>query len=175
MSMVLELSADWSGQALAQPHGRIELRREGQSLWLRGEARCFDDPLPSLPPGRCPGLWNFEVLELFLLGDDARYLELEFGPGGHWLALAFAGERACVDEQIEIAPTIEVDPDRACWRVACELPDQLLPPGLARVNAYAIHGQGAARRHLAWRGGPGAPDFHRLAGFDALDPTLRNP
>jgi hypothetical protein len=44
-----------------------------------------------------------------------------------------------------------------------------LPPGLGRVNAYAIHGQGANRRYLAaYSVGGTAPDFHRLDRFVPL-------
>ena len=33
------------------------------------------------------GLWDYEVVELFLLNSDTEeYLELEFGPHGHYLA-----------------------------------------------------------------------------------------
>ena len=45
-----------------------------------------------------------------------------------------------------------------------------LPPGLAAANAYAIHGEGSARRYLAWTPVPGpAPDFHRLEYFAPLE------
>ncbi len=46
------------------------------------------------------------------------------------------------------------------------MPRSWLPPGPHRVNAYAIHGVGAARRYLAWAPSEGeGPDFHRLEAF----------
>jgi hypothetical protein len=42
----------------------------------------------------------------------------------------------------------------------------LLPPPPHRINAYAIHGQGTARRYLALHPVLGdEPDFHRLECF----------
>jgi len=53
------------------------------------------------------------------------------------------------------------------------VPLRLLPPGLDRVNAYAVWGPAGARRHLAWRPVPGpGPDFHRLECFGLLREAL---
>ena len=55
------------------------------------------------------------------------------------------------------------------WRGHARIPKAWLPPGCDRVNAFAIHGQGDDRRHLAWRPAGGEkPDFHRLEAFGAL-------
>ena len=52
------------------------------------------------------------------------------------------------------------------WNGRARLDPGLLPAALARANAYAIHGAGAGRRHLATHPVPGpAPDFHRLTCF----------
>ena len=91
-----EISGTWDGGPLsAQEFARVELRLDADrdEVTVATQAAFFGDPKPDAPPGRLDGLWNFEVVELFLLGADQRYLELEFGPHGHHLALRFRGPR----------------------------------------------------------------------------------
>ena len=58
--------------------------------------------------------------------------------------------------------------DVVLWRGEALLPYRWLPPGPHRVNAYAIHGVGEARRHLAHAPLPGEkPDFHQVESFVA--------
>jgi hypothetical protein len=45
-----------------------------------------------------PNLWRHDVIELFLLGPDKRYLELEFGPFGHYWFLELDGCRNITGE-----------------------------------------------------------------------------
>jgi len=134
-------------------------------------ARSFGDPPPIARAGRLDGLWTFEVVELFLLGTDDHYLEIELGPHGHWLALALHGTRTVVDATIPLE--VRWAPHPMGWQALGILSRASLPRGLARVNAYAIHGQGQRRRYLAWTPVPGTgPDFHRLDSFGSLDPAL---
>lgn len=60
------------------------------------DAPFHDDPAPPLPVGVCPGLWDYEVVELMLLGSDERYLEV----GSRrtvttWFSCSRAGARWC--------------------------------------------------------------------------------
>lgn len=145
-----------------------ELARD-REVRLRIEAAFHDDPAPSEPPGRRDALWEFEVVELFLLGENDEYLEIELGPHGHWLGLRLTGRRRVVDDRIPIELSVARSGDR--WTAEARLPGRCLPPGLHAANAYAIHGQGASRRYLASRPVPGdRPDFHRLEHFEPLDP-----
>ena len=139
----------------------------GEAIEVEIEATDYGDPAPPSSPGRLDGLWNFEVVELFLLGRDDRYLELEFGPHGHYLALSLAGRRQLVTS--DIAVEFEAERRGSRWHGRARIALEHLPPGLRAANAYAIHGQAAERRHLAWHAVPGpAPDFHRLDLFPAL-------
>lgn len=54
---------------------------------MKVQARFYDDTRPDADPGYLMGLWDYEVVELFLLNSQTEeYLELEFGPHGHYLA-----------------------------------------------------------------------------------------
>ena len=60
----------------------------------------------------------------------------------------------------------EVERRGGRWRGHARLGLDLLPPPPLRLNAFALHGTGEARRHLAAIPVPGpTPDFHRLALF----------
>lgn len=163
-----ELRRTWNDEPLPPAEsGSIELRL-GDAIEIGIEAAYHGDPPPPGPPGRCDGLWNHEVVELFLLGRDEQYLELEFGPHGHHLALRLAGRRRVVANDLAVEYAAQIHADRWSGRARAERP--ALPPGLVAANAYAIHGRGAARRHLAWVPVPGEkPDFHRLECFAPLE------
>jgi len=162
-----ELRGLWSGDPLREDeHARIDLTL-GEAIEIDIDAAFHGDPPPSVPPGRCDRLWDYEVVELFLLGEDERYLELEFGPHGHFLALRLEGRRRIVASDLAVAFTAERRGAR--WLGHARVPLDGLPPGLRAANAYAIHGEGEARRWLAWAPVPGPqPDFHRLECFPAL-------
>lgn len=184
-SFAAELVVDqlWDGTSLdACFHATLMLvDRPGHGVEVRLCAPWHHDPLPSAPPGRLDGLWAFEVVELFLLGDDARYLEVEVGPGGHHLALAFAGERVRVEEDVPIHVVFEdastwTDATAAeveCWNARLFIAEEHLPPGWReggrRCNAYTIHGAPEARHYaVAFALGTVQPDFHAIAAFPAL-------
>jgi len=122
------------------------------------------DPAPAQPAGQTDGLWGYEVVELFLANDDGHYLELEFGPYGHYLALRFSGIRQIDSRDIAISYQTEITVQ--CWRGTAQVPAACLPAQLTRANAYAMHGQGQERRYLAAFAVPGPrPDFHQPQFF----------
>ena len=179
MRRPLELAIErlWDG-AQADPGERVLLRLAGEADALRIEvdAPFFDDPPPSLPPGPCWGLWEHEVVELFVLGGDGSYTELELGPHGQHLLLRLRARREIVARELPLryellAPRKHPPGSLASgprWMGTAWLPRALLPPPPHRINAYSIHGAGDARRYLAWEPVPGeVPDFHRLERFVA--------
>jgi hypothetical protein len=163
----------WDGAAArADEIVHCQLRATATGLRWSIDAPDHGDPPPladgqPAPPGRCPRLWEHEVVELFLLGEDQRYLEVEVGPGGHQLVLRLHGERRVVDDAAAVAATFRRAAGR--WRAEVALDEALIPAGWSHLNAYAIHGLDPARRYLAWQpAGGAAPDFHRLEAFAAL-------
>lgn len=157
----------WDG-APAAPGERARVtviaETDGSPIRLDIDAPFHGDPAPAAPVGPTDALWEHEVVEVFLLGADDRYTEVELGPHGHHLVLRLEGRRNVVDRLHPLDFTASVDGSR--WRGTARLPRHLLPAGPILVNAYAIHGVGPARRHLAMTPVPGpAPDFHRLAAF----------
>lgn len=168
----LPIRQTWKGAALL-PAEQVEvwLQAWGQDLCLEVDAPFHGDPAPAAPVGPCPGLWEHEVVELMLLGGDERYLEVELSPHGHHLVLLLEGRRCVVQQGLPLDfswSRRQVDRVER-WVGQARLPSAWLPPGCDRVNTYAIHGLGEARRYLAFRAPGGErPDFHRLECFARL-------
>jgi hypothetical protein len=164
----LAIAHTWRGEAIPPvEQATLELEDDGD-LVVRVNAPWHGDPPPEGPPGPTPGLWDFEVVELFVLGPLERYLELEFGPRGHHLVLRLGGRRQPVEVGLELEYSVERTGDR--WTGVARVPRSYLPEGPHRINAYAIHGVGEARRYLCWKPTLGdAPDFHRLEVFEEVE------
>ena len=104
------------------------------------------------------------MVEVFIVGPDAVYTEVELSPHGLHLVLQLQGVRQPVASGLPLEFTAAIEGDR--WMGEARLARDLLPPAPHRVNAYAIHGEGDARRYLAAHPVPGpAPDFHRIHLF----------
>jgi hypothetical protein len=163
----------WDGRAAQQGEwARLDVGLSGERLLIRVDAPYHGDPLPPCSPGSCEGLWEYEVVELFLLGEREHYLEIELGPGGHSLVLELNGRRRRARAPLPLRYRCERRGER--WLGEASLPRGELPAGLRAWNAYAIHGCGAERRYLAFQPVPGErPDFHRLECFAPLPSSLR--
>jgi hypothetical protein len=169
---MLTIDHTWDGAPIGDGE-RATLRLSADPLGLRIEvdAPFHGDPAPSAPPGPTPGLWDFEVVELFIAGSgsdaDLPYLEVELGPHGHHLVLSLRGVRQSRWSAAPMAYEAAITGDR--WAGVAVVPWAWLPAGPHRGNAYAIHGAGSDRRYLAMSPTLGdKPDFHKPARFVAL-------
>lgn len=172
----LVIATTWDGGPVGADEAvtlEVDLAR---GLVITIDAPFHGDAAPAGPPGRTDRLWEHEVVELFLAeapDRDARYLEVELGPHGHWLALAFDGYRRRRLGDLVIVHDAVIEGSR--WRAQVRMDAAELARALdhiGAVNAYAIHGSGAARRYLAAHPAPAsrypAPDFHRLEHFASV-------
>ncbi len=162
----IEITRTWDDQP-AGSCTRLTLGVAPPHLVVEVDAPWHADPPPPPPAGSTPSLWEWEVVELMLLGDEDRYLELEFGPHGHYLVLALHGRRNVVAQGHAMDYEAGRRGDR--WTGRALVPLTWIPEGPTRLNAFAIHGQGPGRAYLAWRPPGGErPDFHRLDAFGPL-------
>ncbi len=155
-------ASSWDGTPAGDDEvATLALTLEDDGLRVEVDAPFHGDP----PPASSERLWEHEVVELMLLGDGDRYLEVELSPHGHALVLMLAGERNVVHRDLAMHHHAVIDAGR--WRGRAHIPRLWLPERTTRLNAYALHGE---RRYLCWRSPGGArPDFHRLEAFGALD------
>lgn len=160
--IALTVGHTWDGAPIGADEAvtlRLELRQD--ALVIEVDAPFHGDPAPSAPAGPTWALWEHEVVELFLLGQGQRYLEIELGPRGHHLVLQLEGVRNIVARELPARFQARVSGGR--WTGEAQVDRALLPEGPLRANAVAMHGQGEARRYLASAPMPGErPDFHRL-------------
>lgn len=168
--VTLSIAQTWDGRPLPpRAHASVRLSRAGDVLAVEVAAPLYGDAPPPSPPGVTARLWEHEVVELFIAGPDARYVELELGPHGHHLALVLEGVRQPVASGLPVDYAVERRADdRFVGRA--RLSAAHLPAGPLRANAYAIHAQpclgGPGRCHHAHAAVPGErPDFHQLARF----------
>jgi len=172
----LAIAQTWDGQPIpSADQVTLDLAAAGpERLRITVRAPYYGDPAPAGPPGPTIGLWDHEVVELFVVGAGGPpeapplYTEVELGPHGHQLVLRLRGVRRVAQKllPLDYDASIVSSGGGDVWLGDALLDRGLLPPPPHRINAYAIHGQGLARRHLALHPVPGdAPDFHRLAYF----------
>lgn len=152
----------------------LGFERDG-ALRIVVDAPSHGDPPPPGKPGPTPGLWNYEVVEVFLAessdsSETVRYLEIELSPHGHHLVLRFEGVRNVVGQGMDLEYRARIDRAAGRWTGEALLPNDWLPPGPLRVNAFAIHGVGERRRFLVSSPLPSgdAPDFHQPLEFPKL-------
>ncbi len=170
---VLHVSSTWNGSLLCEgAQTRLELKPLESEIALRVSAPFHNDPPPEGPPGSTDGLWDYEVVELFISGTANEeglvpYIEIEMSPHGHYLVLEFLGERQRVKTYTDVDYQAIIDGER--WFGDMKLPRSWLPEGKLRCNSYAIRGQGRNRGYFAMRPmGGKKPDFHRLEFFKTL-------
>lgn len=163
------ICCDWQGTP-ASERIEVDLVRRGGELLIDIDAPFHGDPAPAQPAGRLWELWEHEVVELFIAGPapESRYIELEFGPHGHYLVLALHGERNIVDHDVPLKSyRAWRDDDR--WRGHAELAAELLPAGPHRFNAYGMHGASPRQRYALHPLQGAEADFHQLSSFEPID------
>ena len=178
----------WNGvSARTSERCEVSFREEGAGLVVTVDAPFHGDPAPGdpastpAPPGRFDGLWEYEVVELFLVAADGAYLELEFGPHGHWLALLFSAPRVSERrdlglEAIDVATEAAADAvGKSRWRGRYRIRKGKKPKRIVAANAFSIHGSREGRRYLAAHPLPGdCPDFHQPEQFPRLGTRIKN-
>lgn len=164
------IAARWDGHAVeAHEIARVAIDLSPHTIAFSIDAPFGGDPPPSSPPGRLERLWEHEVVEVFLVGPDDDYLEVEFGPHGHYLALRFSGRRQLVDDRIALAYRATLTNER--WTGIAEIERACAPWPLERGNAFAIRGCRESRLYLAaFPLGGEVPDFHRIDAYPRLPP-----
>jgi hypothetical protein len=174
----LTIAHTWDGNPIPPAERtRLRLSLALAELLVTVAAPFHGDPAPVTAPGPTPGLWEHEVVEVFVAAagsDPIAYTEIELSPWGHHLVVQLAGVRHPVASGLPLVFRSWRRGDR--WLGAGRLALAALPARPWRVNAFAIHGRAPQRRYLAATPLPGpAPDFHRPADFPLLGFTPARP
>jgi hypothetical protein len=167
----LVLDRAWDGEPVDSPV-EVEIRPGRAGLELGCAAPLAGAGGPPGPPGPTPRLWEHEVVELFVLGADGHYLEVELGPFGNHLVLQLRARREVAREGLPLRwrSRIAATASGRRWGGRATIPWAYLPTAPHRFNLYAIQPWPGGRRFLALFSVPGAePDFHRLESFRPVD------
>jgi hypothetical protein len=163
--ITLVVGRTWDGQLLSEAErAQVRLGYEGDDLRIEVDAPFEGDAPPLGPPGPIDGLWAHEVVELFVVGPDEQYTEIELSPHGHHLVIQLEGVRQRKAALLPIRYEASVEGNR--WKGVALVPKVYLPASPRKCNAYRISGAQGARRYHAMVPVPGErPDFHRLERF----------
>lgn len=163
----LRVGQTWAGEPLPdEQQARVRLSMTSEGLGIHIDSPWYDDPVPTGPPGLLDGLWEYEVVEVFIASASCpeRYIELEFGPLGHRLGLAFSGVRCRASEPFDFA--FDAKPKGKRWEGRAHVETVRLPEPPWLLNAFALNGTGTQRRYLVAHALPGdSPDFHQPTAF----------
>ena len=189
----MSIQRSWDGALVGEyPGAMVEMAVRERTVEIVFTGPRMGTPEPVAPKGRLWRLWEYEVLECFIVGAEDQYVEIEVGPHGHYLALRLDGVRKIVDKNVPVAADWSAGPvardsrgDPTYWSARVVIARHELPPPPWRVNSFAIFdrpaplaGQERAatscseRVYMAATRVPGdVPDFHRLECFTvALTP-----
>jgi hypothetical protein len=110
---------------------------KGGGLRLEIEAPFHGDPVPDGPINSFWGLWEHEVVELFLVGrgEPVPYLVIQVGPYGRYLGLRLEGKRHYVEKHLPLIVTSERTQKAGYWTATVDVADQYIPSGPLMVNA----------------------------------------
>ena len=192
-TLEIQISHVWGhNKPLEQPLASCLFTWTPKGLHIQFQARFFDMPAPPAPAGTFWKLWEWEVVEFFIVGDEEHYLEIECSPHGHYLILKLHHIRNIKEKMMMIdyqsslhktstfnyAPLIESTShphmsSTPYWYADLLLPFDLLPPPQLKphgwdyqVNAFMYHIYKDQPYHaLAYDLGEGAPDFHRIHAY----------
>jgi hypothetical protein len=149
-----------------------DLRTEIRGFWTETDLyflficpyRSLNIFLPTRPDAPRRGLWDRDVVEMFL-GDDwvniRHYREFEIAPTGDWIDLAIDLDRSENDHSWRSGwtPIARIDEANKIWYAACRIPlrsvsEKTVEPGTRwRANLYRIDGDGPdpQRRFMCWQ------------------------
>jgi len=166
MPISYTIAHSWDGEPIPESEWvSLSLSKEDSGdLIINIDAPFYSDPAPQQEKGSFWGLWEYEVVEIFLVGSDGLYTELEFSPHGHYLSLRLDAPRSVIAQEEEFNYEAKIEGHR--WTATAVIPQKILPTELFRVNCFAIHGQNENRRYLCYSPLPHEkPDFHQPDRF----------
>ena len=134
--MKVSFSTLWNGD-IGEDSYHFEFTRHSDTMTVMVKAKYFNDPSPKEPKGYLMGLWEYEVAEVFFLNHSTKeYLELEFGPHGHYLALKFQGSRNQIDKDTVMNFEYKASIKDGHWTGLAEIPLSYFPEDFDKFNCY---------------------------------------
>ena len=165
MSIEKSITYLWDGTSLDQSDVvHVHIQEHDTFLELTIDAPYYDDPPPQGSPSSLWKLWDYEVVEVFFVGEDGQYLEAEFSPHGHHLLLWLSAPRTIEKKHLPVQFSAEIRNKR--WKGTAQINRSILPSFIKRWNCFSIHGVGEERQYQCMSPlQTPAPDFHQPQRF----------
>lgn len=159
------LVQDWFGTAIETPiHIMLELKPDELNFSVLLPLNSRSHPA-SQPKTFFPGLWKYDVAELFIAGTNGRYLEINLSPNGAWWAGWFSAPRISHSRAATPKILTSVVENTARLKLCRSALDLLGPIDCLRWNTTAIVNS-PEQQFLTRASLPGAkPDFHQPNHF----------
>jgi len=170
MELERTIEHDWFGEKLVRPFRA--------SFAVQDERAAFHAVMPYAPPVAdlhrrgdfVEGLWNDDVIELFVRDHSGRYVEFNVSADGAWWFMPFTDYRTRAQDGCNPPETaISIVREDLQWQVRLSFDiDHLLMflSGVNLIHFSAIHYQGGAPVYLSSRRVLGGdPDFHVASCF----------
>ncbi|KAJ8354395.1 hypothetical protein SKAU_G00219620 [Synaphobranchus kaupii] len=172
-SMTFAIKHTWDSLQITHDPVIITFSPGDGGLLMEVSAPFFNDPAaPNGPPGQAfPGLWDYEVVESFFLDSmTEKYLEVEVCPHGQHLVLLLSGRGNAFQQMLPLSFHASISGNR--WTGKALIPWRYFPPGVNKMNSYAIHRSAERRTYEALYPVPRnevadgqKPNFHLLEYF----------
>uniref|UniRef100_A0A8C0GV98 Uncharacterized protein n=1 Tax=Chelonoidis abingdonii TaxID=106734 RepID=A0A8C0GV98_CHEAB len=151
--MEYKITNTWDSIKVMHEPVIIRFKAGDQGLIMEVNSLFFDDlSAPSGEPGKpFDGLWDYEVVESFFLNSETKdYLEVE-------LCLCLRSTylddilifffKSCVKKGLDLIFKADINWNK--WNGTALIPWRYFPPGVDKMNSYAIHGSEIGRTYEA--------------------------
>lgn len=168
-----EMSRDWFGNALEQPF-RWSLARDCDHLWACIQLPARPSDVRRHAAGEfVEGLWEFDVVELFVMNSAGRYQEFNVSVDGAWWAMSFSEYRQRDANSIKPRGVkVHIGRGDRNWQGAISIPLTSLEVELSKESKIHLSGivHGVTEAQYLSSAGPRdhKPDFHHAGCFLAL-------
>lgn len=163
-----KLLLDWNGQLSDYPIS-IGLASDRSSFHLIASANAAPVLLPDSPTGFVEGLWEADVVELFVSLPGTAYVEFNLSPNGAWWSTHFSDYRKRDESKTSIHCTTDTVVGPKEWNAILSIPRDALPVNTRldqspALNVTAISNTDT-KRHFSLHTPHEAatPDFHLAA------------
>ncbi|XP_053109298.1 UPF0462 protein C4orf33 homolog isoform X3 [Hemicordylus capensis] len=146
-----QIETTWDSIPVMHAPVTIIFKPGNEGLVMEVSSLFFDDPpTPAGEPGEpFDGLWDYEVVEAFFLNSaTSNYLEVELCPHGQHLVLQLS-KGDCLTKELPLAFQADINWTQGTWHGTAIIPWKYFPPGVDKMNSYAIHGSGLGRTYEA--------------------------